>query len=155
MTPWTEEKLALLRELFDEGYSYARMAKAIGVTRSAALGKIYRLGWQRAMPSEILNPAHRRNIKSPYNPNYIVDTKDTKKIEPESVDDGATAFDKRNVPLIELHPKGCKYPTHQPPPQKHRFCNAPSKPNSPYCETHHKRCYNTNYERSASKVSMK
>ena len=45
---WPVERLRRLKELFDEGLSYALIAKAMDTTRSAVSGKNDRLGWTRS-----------------------------------------------------------------------------------------------------------
>ena len=43
---WTDERVALLRKLWDEGLSASRIAAELagGVTRNAVIGKVHRLG---------------------------------------------------------------------------------------------------------------
>lgn len=46
---WTEARVALLRKMWTEGHSAAQIAKELGgVTRNACIGKIHRLGMNRA-----------------------------------------------------------------------------------------------------------
>lgn len=54
---WTDERIELLKKLFDEGLSNELIAQRMGgVTRNAVLGKIHRLGWAgtRARPHKPL-----------------------------------------------------------------------------------------------------
>ena len=41
---WTEERLAQLRSLWDEGLSISQIGDALGVSRNAIAGKAHRLG---------------------------------------------------------------------------------------------------------------
>lgn len=61
-TPWSPEKVDRLKELLPQGLSAADIARDIGVSRSAVLGKIFRMGissvakkkaWTRSSAEEI------------------------------------------------------------------------------------------------------
>ena len=41
---WTEERLAKLRSLWDEGLSISQIGDALGVSRNAIAGKAHRMG---------------------------------------------------------------------------------------------------------------
>jgi len=60
---WTHERTQLLRKLWAEGYSASQIAKQLGgVTRSAVLGKLHRLGVpKRATPDR---PARAKRVKA-------------------------------------------------------------------------------------------
>jgi GcrA cell cycle regulator len=46
---WTEDRVNTLRKMWTEGYSASQIAKELGgVTRNACIGKIHRLGMNRA-----------------------------------------------------------------------------------------------------------
>lgn len=52
-TPWTDARLEQFRKLFDEGLSFRKIAQQLGggLTRNSTIGKAYRLGWTRDLPS--------------------------------------------------------------------------------------------------------
>ncbi|MGB7771853.1 MAG: GcrA family cell cycle regulator, partial [Pseudolabrys sp.] len=43
-SPWTTERVAMLRSYFNAGLSCAQIAQEIGVSRNAVIGKMNRLG---------------------------------------------------------------------------------------------------------------
>ena len=55
---WTEDRVAILREMYAAGFTASRIAERIGggVTRNAVIGKAIRLGLPRRGPS----PPHQR-----------------------------------------------------------------------------------------------
>jgi|SRR5581483_2532140 len=49
---WTDVRVDRLKELNDQGYSSAQIARELGgVSRSAVIGKLHRLGLQKSLPS--------------------------------------------------------------------------------------------------------
>ncbi|HEY9218643.1 MAG TPA: GcrA family cell cycle regulator, partial [Phenylobacterium sp.] len=60
---WTEERVEILKKLWQDGLSASQIAKQLGgVTRNAVIGKVHRLGLSgRAAPSK---PA-RTTFKAP------------------------------------------------------------------------------------------
>ena len=46
-SPWTTERVAMLRTYFNAGLSCAQIAQEIGVSRNAVIGKMNRLGLSR------------------------------------------------------------------------------------------------------------
>jgi hypothetical protein len=44
-TPWTKEAIANAKSMWASGHSAVAIAKALGFTRNAVLGKIHREGW--------------------------------------------------------------------------------------------------------------
>ena len=44
---WTTERIALLKNLMDAGLSCGQIAREIGVSRNAVIGKVNRLGLSR------------------------------------------------------------------------------------------------------------
>src|SRR6478735_8196976 len=58
---WTDERVELLKKLWQDGLSASQIAKQLGgVTRNAVIGKVHRLGLSgRAAPSKPARPAFR------------------------------------------------------------------------------------------------
>lgn len=53
MAGWTEDRIALLRRLWGEGWSSSKIAKELGgVTRNAVVGQVHRLGLVRGEPEK-------------------------------------------------------------------------------------------------------
>ena len=53
---WTEERLAQLRKLWDDGLSISQIGDALGVSRNAIAGKAHRMGLPKR-PSPISKTA--------------------------------------------------------------------------------------------------
>ena len=61
--PWSEERVELLRKLWEDGLSASRIAAELagGVTRNAVIGKVHRLGLSgRVKPQAVASTARAR-----------------------------------------------------------------------------------------------
>ncbi|MBB2200450.1 GcrA family cell cycle regulator [Gluconacetobacter tumulisoli] len=69
---WTEETIARLRELWQQGLSTAEIGRQLAVTKNAVVGKAHRLGLQ-ARPSPIRRPAAsaRPTVEAPSAPTGV------------------------------------------------------------------------------------
>src|SRR6201996_4163483 len=58
---WTDERVELLKKLWQDGLSASQIAKQLGgVTRNAVIGKVHRLGLSgRAAPSQPARPTFK------------------------------------------------------------------------------------------------
>lgn len=71
MTRWTDERLAKMKALHGDGLSASQIAKAIGVTRNAVIGKVARLGWGPIGGSKPTPPAKApAKIAPPTRPSF-------------------------------------------------------------------------------------
>jgi GcrA cell cycle regulator len=63
---WTDERIAILKHDWTDGYSASQIAQRLGdVTRNAVIGKVHRLGLAgRAHPSRYCQAARRRSPSS-------------------------------------------------------------------------------------------
>ena len=63
---WTDERVDLLRRLWEEGQSASKIAAQLGgVTRNAVIGKVHRLGFAgrvKAVPEAAFEGAEERSI---------------------------------------------------------------------------------------------
>jgi hypothetical protein len=58
---WSEQNIALLRRIGGAGFSAGAIAKALGITRDAAIGKVRRLGLgNRSTTIALPNPTSGR-----------------------------------------------------------------------------------------------
>jgi GcrA cell cycle regulator len=134
---WTDEKLALLRKLWSKGKTATAIAQQLGASKSAVLGKIFRLRLptppERPVSAETSPLAHRqkgRPLKTPEKP--IV---------------------KRGKSLLELTNQTCRWPIGDPSKQSFHFCGEPGadlEQGIPYCERHSKRAYQAPRKSQAS-----
>jgi len=127
---WTDEKLSLLKKLWTEGKTAVAIAQRLGVSRSAVLGRIFRLRLprpaQKPDPAMISPPAHRRTGRR-----FGVEAQDL--------------TIKRGKSLLELTNETCRWPIGDPTRKNFHFCGEPGadlEQGIPYCERHRQRAYN-------------
>ena len=128
--PWQPEDIALLRRLWSEGETAAAIgAKLGGLSRSAVLGKIFRLRLGAAGKPPAANaadkpPGRRRAGKAAPLP--------------------PAKAGRRGKTLLELTNACCRWPYKRPGADKYFFCGAPEanvEAGLPYCPRHMKRAY--------------
>ena len=123
---WTEERLAQLRKLWDEGLSISQIGEALGVSRNAIAGKAHRMGLPKR-PSPISKTA--KETKKPAKP------------KPRAVIE--------NIPLrLELRKlkwsrNKCCWPSGDPKLSGFTFCGDAVVPGKPYCLKHCEEAYTT------------
>ena len=121
---WTEDRIALLTKLWEEGLSAQEIGRQLDVTKNAVIGKAHRLGLQ-SRPS----PIRRSKAIAP------------KKIK-RTV--GITGVAARSI-----GPKCC-WPYGDPQDESSfRFCEGPALPGKPYCNEHYNIAYVQPKPRSA------
>lgn len=128
---WTEERVALLKQLWGEGKTAAEIAKALGdgVTRNAVIGKAHRLKL-----SSRLSPI-QQNAK-PVSKSTSPDAPKIKKAvirQPE--------FKGNKIKMVDLEPRMCRWPNGDPRDADFSFCGCENVPGLPYCETHVRAAY--------------
>lgn len=128
---WTEERVALLKQLWGEGKTAAEIAKALGdgVTRNAVIGKAHRLKL-----SSRLSPI-QQNAK-PVSKSAVSEAPKVKKPvirQPE--------FKGNKIKMVELEPRMCRWPNGDPREDDFSFCGCESVAGLPYCETHVRAAY--------------
>jgi GcrA cell cycle regulator len=140
---WTEETIARLRALWDEGHSTAEIGRRMGITKNAVVGKAHRLNLP-ARPSPIRREAHapratprrqptprpaqpafRRPLPAPApRPVVVAPT-------PISASGGAVIR-----PFPRLTNRDCCWPMGDPGTPNFRFCTAEPLGGKPYCAEH-------------------
>lgn len=146
---WTDERLERLKQLHAEGWSFSRIAAALGgfehcadEGRSAVIGKSHRLMLpRRERPSAALraprkprNTFRKSTVRSPsIDPDLIA--------EPLSYSPNLDAFN-RDIPiaqrkqLVDLTEDDCRFPVGDPGKQNFFFCAGPRHGERPYCKFH-------------------
>jgi len=131
----TEEKRARIKELWEMGYTSARISAEVGLTRNSVIGALYRLrkndGVMKKRPpgpkpvkEKIIKVKKEKKVKAPIK----------KKLEKpvEQVDVSTT--------LLNLRFDSCRFIVEQGDPYQTRYCNKEISRSS-YCEEHYKICY--------------
>lgn len=152
---WTDERVALLRRLWEDGQSASKIAAQLGgVTRNAVIGKVHRLGLAgRAKPGEEAQSAARA-VRPPVaeietaiavveaeapEPVAIVAHRPAPDFPPPQAPAAAapTALAvSQRVTIMDLRDSMCRWPLGDPTTPDFRFCGARSITGLPYC-THH------------------
>lgn len=172
---WTEERVELLRKLWNDGLSASQVAAELGsgVTRNAVIGKIHRLGLaERAKAPSAPRP---RAAKPPRQPSQ------TRSHGPSGMGgvmgNVALAFAPRmhmaapaprlaeeevvvpiseRVTLMELREAMCRWPLGDPTTAEFRFCGAKSPVGAgPYCGYHARVAYQPAQDRRRGREQMR
>ncbi|MBS3648558.1 GcrA family cell cycle regulator [Pseudaminobacter sp. 19-2017] len=153
---WTDERVETLRKLWSEGLSASQIAAQLGgVSRNAVIGKVHRLklsgrGRTAPSPARPKKPAQATTAKPPQRPAPAP--------RPVTASVGATALQaqfeaaparhleastenivvpiSRQLQLIELSERTCKWPIGDPLADDFHFCGNESGETGPYCRYH-------------------
>ena len=132
---WTDERVELLKKLWQDGLSASQIAKQLGgVTRNAVIGKVHRLGLAgRASPSR----AERPRVSLPKSPSMRTHVPAVQVVEedPLTLDDGSHAT------VLTISDRMCRWPIGDPAASEFHFCGHSPKSGSPYCEAHARKAY--------------
>jgi GcrA cell cycle regulator len=147
-TTWTTERVALLKDRIDAGLSCAQIAREIGVSRNAVIGKANRLGLSR---SKGVTSGHRegtarsriatrqRTVLALWaNPPLAV---------AEAPEDSANL-----CPLFELQQWHCRWPIGDPTAENFGFCGNKQVDSLPYCAAHARMAYRRAPARPAARA---
>lgn len=120
--PWCCELIDRLISLWTENrLSTWQMAKQLGVSRNALLGKVHRLG----LPTHKKLPQPRKAIPAPRPP------------PPPIIEEPAPAEPKfLGLSLMQLRTSSCRYPRGEAVPFS--FCGQRKQDGSSYCPYHHR-----------------
>jgi GcrA cell cycle regulator len=140
---WTDERVELLKKLWQDGLSASQIAKQLGgVTRNAVIGKVHRLGLSgRAAPSKPARtvfkaprPA-RPAVAAPSAPRRIAEpvsqTSSPQPPTPVRYIDEAPGM----ATVLTLGAHMCKWPIGDPSLDSFTFCGRRSS-DGPYCQEH-------------------
>ena len=124
-TSWTEERLEMLKALWEEGLSISQIGERLGVTRNAVAGK-----------------AHRPNLRKRQSP---IAKKPKKAVEPETPKDLPLRLALRG---IQWSRSKCVWPSGDPKTVEFSFCGEAIVPGKPYCSEHCELAYTTSRDGS-------
>ncbi|MEL6569364.1 MAG: GcrA family cell cycle regulator [Pseudomonadota bacterium] len=148
---WTEERVERLKALWAQGLSGAHIARELGgVTRSAVIAKIHRMGITRPTrePSRKVRPVQTRGLpktRAPMPKPKPAQLKAEKtRPKPKRTDEPEPL----NIPFEQLERGQCKWSVTDGDP--HLFCGHPTKAGSAYCEHHAARAVATAREPAKS-----
>jgi GcrA cell cycle regulator len=135
---WTDERIALLTRLWQEGQSASQVARQLGsVSRSAVIGKIHRLGIagrdRPTSPRSLGGRPPRSPRPASTTPRRPVEARIAREPRPAPYvvfEADATAT------LITLSDHGCRWPIGEPDQAGFGFCGRQRAGRGSYCEGH-------------------
>lgn len=151
---WTDDRVDLLKKLWQEGLSASQIAGRLGgVTRNAVIGKVHRLGLSgrattsrmkssrpRARAATARRAQQRPNFRQLGNPAF-------RNLYQTEVEASLPVVDELEIPVEErkslqdLTENCCRWPIGDPQHDDFHFCNKNKVPGLPYCEFHAKRAF--------------
>jgi GcrA cell cycle regulator len=157
---WTEEAIARLRVLWDEGHSTAEIGRRMAVSKNAVVGKAHRLNLP-ARPSPIrrdatgaARPATPRRVTGPTLPPLSAALTAEREIvvaAPVAIQRAPTpvaarpapspSAPLRAVPVSRGRNPSCCWPIGEPGTKSFRFCDAEAASGKPYCGEHAQLAY--------------
>ncbi|MDB5451612.1 MAG: GcrA cell cycle regulator [Caulobacteraceae bacterium] len=141
---WTDERVELLKKLWQDGLSASQIAKQLGgVTRNAVIGKVHRLGLSgRAAPSKPARnvfkaPRPARPAAAPSAPRRVAEAV-SHAVAPSPIRYVDEAPGSATVLTLGAHM--CKWPIGDPAMDNFTFCGRRSG-EGPYCHEHSEVAY--------------
>jgi GcrA cell cycle regulator len=151
---WTDERVELLKKLWNDGLSASQIAAELGaVTRNAVIGKVHRLGLSgRAKAPSASTPRPRKPPRAapsaPPRPALPV-ARGNLALKPHAVPAPAPELEVAPLPeidnvvpigerctIMELKEYSCRWPVGDPGKEDFRYCGARSATGLPYCAYH-------------------
>jgi len=161
---WTEDRVELLKKLWNDGLSASQIAGELGnVTRNAVIGKVHRLGLSgRAKNPGSAAPRPRKPVaRTPSHPmaspaassgmtrgntalapQFSPEAEAEPQVErlPVVAEEVVVPFSER-VTIMELREYMCRWPMGDPTTAEFRFCGGRSATGMPYCAHHARIAY--------------
>lgn len=137
---WTDESVAELRRLWDKGLTANEIAKKIGVTKNAIVGKVHRLCLP-ARPSPIKFKNNENEIAPAEEETVLVEEE---KVEiAEEVEEVVAEISKTSesngsvrTKLTDLDSHTCRWPLGDPRDEDFGFCGKRVRVGQTYCDEH-------------------
>ncbi len=144
---WTDERIATLKKLYDDGYSASRIADRLGFTsRNAVIGKIHRLGLPKRGINSNTGAAYRVKCgRKPKRKLTPVEAKPVKvRVRAALPVEPLPKEDIPRGPLVmfaDLENHHCRAPYGDPKLPGFGFCGCQVVPGMSYCVDHARRFY--------------
>ncbi len=132
---WPADRIAMLKELWPE-MSASQIGRAMGLTRMAVLGKVFRLKLPQKKSDRLLIP---KRGGCPSKPKYVPTPRISAPLAPETVLPDMPEPKFLNRTLSELGMAECHYPHGDRAP--YRFCGNSCDGKSCYCGYHRRLSY--------------
>ena len=144
---WTNEQVDELCRLWDKGLTANEIAKKLGVTKNAIVGKVHRL-CLKARPSPIkfkgevepAEPAKLEENGDAVETSELEDTEVQNNVE-ESAPSNVSTCDCGKIKLVELDSHTCRWPIGDPRDEDFGFCGRKVRAGQTYCDEHSAMAY--------------
>jgi GcrA cell cycle regulator len=151
---WTEERVELLKKLWNDGLSASQIAGELGgVTRNAVIGKVHRLGLsgRAKTPSSAAARPRKAVTRAPAGfSGHAPATRGATALSPrprpapeaqiqprvELLDPDVVVPFSERVTIMELRENMCRWPMGDPVNPDFRFCGLKTDAGVPYCAYH-------------------
>jgi GcrA cell cycle regulator len=141
-TTWTTERIALLMNRIDAGFSCGQIAREIGVSRNAVIGKANRLGLSRfksAAAGQLEQTNARKNARS----RTVTQHRILRALwpKPQLAFVEVSGDSANRCSLFELQQWHCRWPIGDPTSEDFGFCGNKPVDGLPYCPAHARIAY--------------
>ncbi|MEN5084195.1 GcrA family cell cycle regulator [Bosea sp. TWI1241] len=175
---WTEERVELLKKLWNDGLSASQIAGELGsVTRNAVIGKVHRLGLSgrakspgsatpRPRKTATRAPSHPMTPPAPgpgltrgntaLAPQFEAEPEAEPQVAatPAPAEEVVVPFSER-VSIMDLREYMCRWPMGDPTTPEFRFCGARSSTGLPYCSYHARIAYQPAADRRRDRKAVR
>jgi GcrA cell cycle regulator len=156
-TTWTDDRVALLKILFERGRTCREMAYEIGVSRNAVIGKLARLNLTRGRGAR-LPRAERRAGAAPQRPRgarqlqlllraHVEHGEGAEQAPP--IFEALPVVEGPGCSLLELGDDTCRWPIGDADAAHAKFCGNRPLGGLPYCAGHARLAYRVGTRRAA------
>jgi len=144
---WSTDRIEQLKRCFDAGLTCSQIAREIGVTRNAVIGKMNRMGLSR--PRDVLSAQMRRASKlarAKPERNWrrltiIAQRKMLRDAFPVAEPEEIPIYNGRGCTLLELKQGQCRWPINEPGAENFCFCGNEAFQGFSYCAGHARLAY--------------
>jgi GcrA cell cycle regulator len=149
---WTDERVELLKKLWQDGLSASQIAGELGgITRNAVIGKVHRLGLSGRAKSSSSAAARPRKARAPGHMMRVSRAsmrgntalahayEHDMEPEPELIENIIPLGQRRTI--LELTEETCRWPIGDPSSADFFFCGGNPLPSVPYCSYHSRVAY--------------
>jgi GcrA cell cycle regulator len=141
-TTWTTERIALLKSRIDAGLSCGQIAREIGVSRNAVIGKANRLGLSRFKSATGGQP-ERTGAPNIARPRFAIQHRTllALRAKPQLAFAEVPGDSANRCSLSELQQWHCRWPIGDPTAEDFGFCGNKPVDGLPYCPAHARMAY--------------
>jgi GcrA cell cycle regulator len=148
--PWTDERVAQLKSCFEAGLTCGQIAREMGVTRNAVIGKISRLHLSRLKSPSPRPPERRAGAATrPARPRLLTQHQILRAIRTEPTEP-ITSLNR--CTFMELGQEKCHWPISEPGAEDFCFCGNTPVQGLPYCAAHARLAYQAAAARRSAKA---